>query len=399
MKRISKCFLCSLFFLLGLNQLIIGQTCGFPLNPQQSFDPNEIIGVYGYSNENYIVKRNHLNYTIYFENDAELATAPAQEILLIDTLDLTKFNPNDFSFGTFTFRDITVESIPNVTEFTKDIDMREFDEDIIVRITATFDKEIGIIRCHFIAYDPITMDLTENPFLGVLYPNTEPPIGEGNMTYRIGVLPSVTHGNIIANQAYIIFDLNEPIETNIWINTIDTIKPNSSMSYAPSGINDSTYIISWGGSDLGSGIRNYTVYMSKNDGEFLVWQYSTNATSDTLVGSIDSTYKFYCIATDNVGNREGEKEFDIQFKISNVSITEIQTEQGVIKVYPNPTNGQLKIETGQLTNTNYEIYNLMGQLQKQGKLQGETTTVNIESLANGMYILRIAGKAVKIIKE
>jgi hypothetical protein len=51
-----------------------------------------------------------------------------------------------------------------------------------------------------------------------------------------------------------------------------------------------------------------------------------------------------------------------------------------------------------LTNANYAIYSLSGQLQKQGKLQGETTNINIESLANGMYLLRIEGETFKIIK-
>ncbi len=79
-------------------------------------------------------------------------------------------------------------------------------------------------------------------------------------------------------------------------------------------------------------------------------------------------------------------------------IPEITNNNFTIRVFPNPTTGQLII-TGQLTNTNYEIYNLRGQLQKQGKLQGETTIINIESLARGMYLLRIAGETVKIMKE
>jgi len=41
----------------------------------------------------------------------------------------------------------------------------------------------------------------------------------------------------------------------------------------------------------------------------------------------------------------------------------------------------------------------MGQLMMQGKLSDETTTINVESLASGMYFLRIAGKTVKFVKE
>ena len=404
-----------LSILFGLNQLVVGQNCPpidlcpnssekvlvFQMCPEAPRDPNEIIGTIGYGDVNYINKReNILHYTIYFENDAEEATAPAQEILLIDTLDLTKFNPEDFSFGTFTFRDIIIDAMPKVTEFSKDVDMRQSGENIIIRITATFDKETGIIRCHFIAYDPVTMDLTESPFLGVLYPNTEPPVGEGNITYRIGVLPSVTHGDVIANQAHIIFDLNEPIATNIFINTIDTIPPHTSMSYSPSGINDSTYVISWGGSDMGSGIRNYTVYMSQGDEEFFVWRYYTTATSDTLIGNMDSTYKFYCIATDNVGNREESKDFDIQFAMTTTSISEKKKQNSDEKVYPNPTKGQLTINNEQLTIEKIEIYDVVGQLlvSKIVNLQSEII-IDVSHLANGMYFLKVDNKVVKIIKN
>ena len=90
------------------------------------------------------------------------------------------------------------------------------------------------------------------------------------------------------------------------------------------------------------------------------------------------------------------KEFNVG-GIGNSGITDDKIIN--IKIYPDPTSSQLIIEKVQPVNTNYEIYNLIGQLQKQGKLQGETTTINIESLANGMYYLKVAGQVAKFIKE
>jgi len=353
-----------------------------------SFDPNEIIGVSGYGEQNYIQKKRYLNYTVYCENDPEEATAPAQEILIIDTLDLTKFNPEEFSFGTFTFRDITVEAIPNITEFSKDIDMRDNGENIIVRITATFDKTTGIIRCHFIAFDPVTMDLTESPFLGVLYPNTEPPIGEGNFTYRIGLLPSVTHGDIIENQAHIIFDLNEPIATNVFINTIDTIKPVSTMSFQ-STENDSTYIISWHGTDDGSGVRNYTIYVSENsEEEFLIWQYNTTETSAAFVGNLNSTYRFYCIATDNVGNRENIKPYEVEISMLSSGISKV-LENSFVKIYPNPTKNEVIVEST-VPIQSYEITNAIG-VKVASATQHNATRIRIDmqNYVEGVYFIKL----------
>ena len=365
-----------------------------PITVVQSYDPNEIVGVSGYDNENYIQKKQYLHYTVYFENDAELATAPAQVVDIIDTLDLTKFNPAQFSFGTFTFRNITVEAIPNITEFSRDIDMRTYGENIIVRITATFDKATGIIRCHFIAFDPVTMDLTESPFLGVLYPNTEPPIGEANFTYRAGLLPSVTHGDIVENQAHIIFDLNEPIATNVFINTIDTIKPASTMSFVQ--INDTTYTVSWHGTDNGSGVRNYTVYVSENsEDEFLVWQYNTTETSAVFIGKNDSTYRFYCIATDNVGNREDIKPYQIEISMLPSNIPEV-TENSFVKIYPNPAKKELFI-VSESKIEKVEIYTLTGSLVAAENNFIEK--ISTKNFAEGVYLVKIYTNKGVVIKR
>jgi hypothetical protein len=72
-----------------------------------------------------------------------------------------------------------------------------------------------------------------------------------------------------------------------------------------------------------------------------------------------------------------------------------------INVYPNPTNSQVIIENGQLKTENeeYRIYSAIGQLLVQGKLQEETTIINLTSLANGMYYLKIAEQTVKFVKQ
>jgi len=428
-------FIYILFLLLGLSQIASGETCPideYEKEAVESADPNEILGTSGYGKENYIAKRDYLNYTVYFENDAEQASAPAQEIEVSNMVDLTKFNPNDFSFGTFTFRDITIEATQGVTEFSQDVDMRPKGENIIIRIQGTFDKTTGEVRCYMIAYDPVTMDLTENPHLGILYPNTAPPIGEGNFTYRIGLRQDLPDGTVISNKADITFDLNEPIVTNTYINTLDLSKPASSMSFVASEKSDSTFVISWSGSDTGSGVRDYTVYVSENDGDYSVWQYNTPTTSAEFTGKIGATYRFYCIATDNVGNREGTKQAEIVIQVieknhswgnwivttpatckadgeetktckndashvekrkipqltegcdDDTDISEISAAK--LSIYPNPAKNEISIQSDLLIKK-VEIHSLTGSLLiTENNFTGK---ISVSTLSEGTYLLKV----------
>ena len=340
-----------LSFLVGSIQLINGQCCGddcgFPQTPQQSADPNEILGTSGYGKENYIAQRDHLTYTIYFENDPEQATAPAQVIDVKDTLDLTKHNPNDFSFGTFTFRDTTIIATPGVTEFSQDVDMCSRGENIIVRIQGTFNKTTGEVRCYMVAYDPVTMDLTENPYLGILYQNTAPPIGEGNFTYRIGLRQDLPDGTVIENQAHITFDLNEPIATNVFVNTLDIGKPTSSISPTYQIEKDTIITLSWSGTDSGSGIAGYSVYVSENDGEFYLWLYNVTETTGEFTGKKDSVYRFYVQATDHVGNQEDLKqqaELTVSLRGNDTKNNVVESDKYGLKIIPNPVSDNAIIE-------------------------------------------------------
>lgn len=108
-----------------------------PIQAVSSFDPNEIIGVKGFKNEHYTGKESPYNYQIYFGNMAT-ASAPAQEVLIFDTLDLTKYNKQQFSFGYVGFGDTILYPIQNGYEFTLDVDLRPT-KDLITRISGVFD--------------------------------------------------------------------------------------------------------------------------------------------------------------------------------------------------------------------------------------------------------------------
>jgi hypothetical protein len=67
---------------------------------------------------------------------------------------------------------------------------------------------------------------------------------------------------------------------------------------------------------------------------------------------------------------------------------------------PNPTTGELRIESGEwrIKNAEYHIYNIMGQTVLQGKLP-ETSVINVAALPSGIYYLKLAEATVKFVKE
>jgi len=100
-------------------------------------------------------------------------------------------------------------------------------------------------------------------------------------------------------------------------------------------------------------------------------------------------------------NEVTENLFGIDFiAASTVGISKITNNNSSIIIYPNPTNGQLIIENGQLTVENIEIYNVVGQKQKiiVNYPLSVVHSIDVSHLANGMYFLKIAGKTVKFIK-
>lgn len=81
-----------------------------------------------------------------------------------------------------------------------------------------------------------------------------------------------------------------------------------------------------------------------------------------------------------------QTDYDGQYEYSNIeTVNRLGVKQG-IKVYPNPTNGILRL----LENSEgrYSITNLLGQVQKQGWVEVDGM-INTSDLSKGQYILQI----------
>ena len=225
-----------------------------------SWDPNEMVGPVGYGDENYIGETQTINYRILFENKAE-AGAPAYRIRITDVLDENVFDVNSVRFGE------TSHDAGTGWKMTRDGN--------------TLSWSIEGIE---------------------LPPNVNAPEGEGYVTFSVNLKPGLANKTFIKNKATIIFDKNDPIETNEYVNTLDLAAPTTKMVSAK--YNGNKVTVTCSGTDNESGISRYKFYVCEKDGEpqLFAEEYKSKAVFTIPDDGKVEEYTFFALAVDNVSN-------------------------------------------------------------------------------------------------
>ena len=267
-----------------------------------SRDPNGKVGSDGVGGQHFLSGAKPLRYNVFFEN-TETAAAPAQEVVVTDRLDPSNVDLSSLSLGPMSFGDHIVAPPPGVSDFTTDVDLRPA-KNLIVRVSANLDTTTDVLTWRFRSLDPTTMRAPDDPLVGFLPPNTSPPDGEGSVFFTVMPKAGLGTGTEIRNKATIVFDQNAPIDTQEWLNTLDNSKPSSSVAALPAAETSPSFDVSWSGTDSGSGIQDYTVFVSEDGGPFNAWQVDTASTSATFTGQPRKRYAFYSVGRDATGNVE-----------------------------------------------------------------------------------------------
>jgi hypothetical protein len=271
-----------------------------------AIDPNGKAGSIGDgSTSRYVRGHVGLPYVIFFENEAT-ASLPAAAVVVTDQLDPTKVDLTTVSLGTIsiganlvnlpsgTSNYTTTYTPPGVTNYA-------------VRIQGSLNSDTGLLKWTFQTIDPATGLPPSDPTVGFLPPDTDGIKGQGSVLFTVMPKAGLATGTKITNQATVVFDANAPIKTPSWLNTIDATPPVSKVAALPAHESTPTFTVSWSGSDVGSGIASYTIYVSDNGGAYTVWQSAVTTTSAKYSGQAGHSYAFYSIATDGAGNVEGVK--------------------------------------------------------------------------------------------
>ena len=276
---------------------------GPPIQIITSGDPNDKVGNTGVGPAQYVAGGQPTNYSIYFDN-IPTATAPAQKVVVIDQLDSSLVDLSTVSLGKISFvsKLITPPTTPlsTIGTYSTNVDLRPA-QNLIVNIVAAFNQSTGVLTWTYTSLDPSTMQATTDPLAGFLPPGTE-----GSVSFSVTPKAAAT-GTQITNQATVVFDVNPPINTPTWLNTIDSTRPVSKVSALPTPQLSPSFSVQWSGTDVGAGIQDYTVYASDNGSAFTAWLTNTAATQSNYIGTAGHTYRFYSIARDLVGNIEAAK--------------------------------------------------------------------------------------------
>ena len=266
-------------------------------------DPNDIVGPQSFGDEHWTSSQNALPYTIHYENQAS-ASAPAQEVTITQTLD-SDLNAGSFRLGDFGWSDIYI-AVPDGTSFYIDrIDLTET-KGYLVDVTAGIDVAKHEAYWSFTTIDPTTGEIPVDPTIGFLPTNVVKGTGEGFVNYTVRANAGASTGTVIDAKATIVFTTQEPIDTPAIFNTLDISAPESHIeTVAETTVDSAQFLVRWSGSDVGSAIAGYTVYVSDDGGAYTPWLENTTLTEASYAGQPGHTYAFYTAATDNAGNKEG----------------------------------------------------------------------------------------------
>ena len=227
----------------------------------QSCDPNEMVGDPGVGEARYVKPGQELTYTIYFENKTN-ALAAAQFVTvdnpLSEWLDWSTFEMGDVGFG------MQVDTgLVGVQNGSSDATMEG--TNLVVRTEVVLDEQKGVASWFLRIVSPYG-DSDGWPYAndptGFLPPNDSTHRGEGHITYRIKVREDAPANVVITNSASIVFDYNDPIETDpAWWNTVGSLGAQFTASEVEVAEGGTAEIRVLGGSaDAASSVKVYLAW-------------------------------------------------------------------------------------------------------------------------------------------
>ena len=70
-----------------------------------------------------------------------------------------------------------------------------------------------------------------------------------------------------------------------------------------------------------------------------------------------------------------------------------------IRAFPNPFEEQLIIESSFQGAQNYALYSILGEHVLSGSIQSGSTNINLATIPDGLYILKVRGQSLKVVKR
>jgi hypothetical protein len=238
-------------------------------------------------------------YTIQFENDS-IAAYAAHHVQIVDNIDISRLDPQTIDLGPIVVAGVPIPGPGQVSSFGPTyVQLRPT---MSVKIQGTVDRGYGFITWDFTSVDPVTHQETPNDS-GFLLANRYPPLGQGSVMFYVKPLGSLATGTSISNVATLIFD-SDPTPTPGVTSTVDRTPPTSVMNSGSPPSNSAVFPVSWHAVGSPTDLKDFTIYVSENDGASWSFWKQTVETSGTYFGRPGTRYSFYCTASDTCNNYE-----------------------------------------------------------------------------------------------
>lgn len=246
-----------------------------------------------------------------------------------------------------------------------------------------------------------TGNLAYNETAQVSFPECWISEGEHTMTYEI---ESVNGGDNIATSGttfnvdfeiiptgnLIVLDIltdNYPGETTWKIK--DAVSLEILYEGGPYSVNNSHNITNLCFED---GCYTFTVYDSYGDG-------MGGTSSNTADGhiTITNTNSSELILDFNAGANYWS-QYSVDFCVVNSKKEDISNDINILKLFPNPSTGFINLEFGDIIES-VSVYNNLGQLLINQDINDYSTTLNIQTLPQGIYLVKVNSAEQTILKK
>ena len=214
---------------------------------------------------------------------------------------------NTFELGEIVFKNQIVTSLSGKNSGSAEVALSDGSQN--VRMEFSLDPVTGKAYWYMRSVDPNTADgWPLDPYAGFLPPNDANGNGEGYVAYRVKVKDDAPNGAMVDSTASIIFDYNEPIQTDpSWSNTVYVGAPSKPELITIGEIVNGSTTLSWTAADFAS---SYDVY---------IWENGTERPSEATISDIQSTsisfnleyingnsYNFLVVAKNKYGETQSQ---------------------------------------------------------------------------------------------
>ena len=152
--------------------------------------------------------------------------------------------------------------------------------------------------------------------------------------------------------------------------------------------------LKWETPQPNDGLSGYFLFRKEGDGEYhrikVLNASAVTYTDNTLIEQGDYYYRLYAYyydidCTSSPANRNYYPNvFELH---AYYSPTGVEENEALVKVYPNPAKDNVTIEAEGMTQV--WVYNTLGQCVIQNEVAGSQTTIDLQNVSVGLYMLRV----------